>query len=323
MSVQNEKLIEEAKHLIEQAGSFREQVGDDASPTSMIGLWLRTADALHAALAEFEKAHTPTDDEREAHRRVIELWFANWRDIGKVSPALELAIDSLEGMVDEALDVGFRRSSVSSSAEEREEIARIIDGHVIMPVSSRLAIARSLQGNGFRHAEVPEPSTDWHDLAVKAFPWDASEGDAVLDARRRMGQVLTDNFPEPCAECPQCHRPDGLHKLGCGERFGSEPQGEPSSAQEAIRVASPDTWDWDACVVCGSKDVTDRGMMVLFSAKDGVYISRVAWCDQSQECRDDLRQAGASMLTDQDAKSIDAALRAAAGVVTQEGDSRG
>ena len=53
----DEKLIEEAKHLIEQAGSFREQVGDDASPTSMIGLWLRTADALHAALAVFEKAH--------------------------------------------------------------------------------------------------------------------------------------------------------------------------------------------------------------------------------------------------------------------------
>ena len=53
----NEKLIEEAKHLIEQAGSFREQVGDDASPTSMIGLWLRTADALHDALAVFEKAH--------------------------------------------------------------------------------------------------------------------------------------------------------------------------------------------------------------------------------------------------------------------------
>ena len=78
--------------------------------------------------------------------------------------------------------------------------------------------------------QVPEPSTDWYDLAVKAFPWDASEGDAVLDARRRMVQVLTDNFPEPCAECPQCHRPDGLHKLGCGERFGSEPQGEPSDA---------------------------------------------------------------------------------------------
>lgn len=91
-------------------------------------------------------------------------------------------------------------------------------------------------------------------------------------------------------------------------------------AQESIRVASPDTWGWDACMVCGSKDVTDRGMMVLFSAKDGVYVSRVAWCDQSQECRDDLRQAGASMLTDQDAKSIDAALRAASTVTTPQGE---
>lgn len=43
-------------------------------------------------------------------------------------------------------------------AVEREEIGRIIDGHVDMPVSSRLAIARSLQGNGFRRSEVPEPS---------------------------------------------------------------------------------------------------------------------------------------------------------------------
>ncbi|MDR6867661.1 hypothetical protein J2Y69_002265 [Microbacterium resistens] len=54
----------------------------------------------------------PTDDKREVHRRVIDLWFATWRDIGKVSPALEVAIDSLEGMVSDALDAGFRRSEV-------------------------------------------------------------------------------------------------------------------------------------------------------------------------------------------------------------------
>ena len=47
-----------------------------------------------------------------------------------------------------------------------------------------------------RSEVVPEPSTDWYDLAVKAFPWDASEGDAVLDARRRMVQVLTDWCPD-------------------------------------------------------------------------------------------------------------------------------
>lgn len=75
----DEKLIEEAKHLIEQAVSFREQVGDDASPTSMIGLWLRTADALHATLAEFEKTLgeatvTPTAHEVTTDDERIEAW---------------------------------------------------------------------------------------------------------------------------------------------------------------------------------------------------------------------------------------------------------
>lgn len=79
--------------------------------------------------------------------------------------------------------------------------------------------------------------------------------------------------------------------------------------REALRVASPVTWGWDACIVCGSRDVTDRGMVVMVSKADGAYVGRVAWCDGSQECRDDLRQAGASMLTEDQAEAIDAALR--------------
>lgn len=139
----NEKLIEEAKHLIEQAGSFREQVGDDASPTSMIGLWLRTADALHAALAVFEKALTPTDDEVEA-LRIAHL---------------------------DARQAAYRK--------EREDW--FVD-----------------------HEAEPE-------IATNAFfrGWDAAVG----------GGFRRSEVPEPSAECPQCHRPDGLHKLGCGERF--------------------------------------------------------------------------------------------------------
>lgn len=47
---------DDERALIEQAQSFREQVGDDANPTSLVGLWLRTASALesriHAALAQ-------------------------------------------------------------------------------------------------------------------------------------------------------------------------------------------------------------------------------------------------------------------------------
>ena len=154
--------------------------------------------------------------------------------------------------------------------------------------------------NALRRSEVPEPRRRMPKRLVNQL-------------RRASGALEEYEFEGVAGDAP------GLMNSAADlieREWGSrpEPQGEPSDAQEAIRVASPDTWDWDACVVCGSKDVTDRGMMVLFSAKDGVYVSRVAWCDQSQECRDDLRQAGASMLTDQDAKSIDAALRAAGGV---------
>lgn len=76
--------------------------------------------AIDAEMRQRGLEHTPTDDEREAHRRVIDLWFANWRSIGKVSPALEVAIDSLEGMVSDALDAGFRRSEVPEASVERD-----------------------------------------------------------------------------------------------------------------------------------------------------------------------------------------------------------
>ena len=76
-------------------------------------------------------------------------------------------------------------------------------------------------------------------------------------------------------------------------------------AREALRVASPVTWGWDECVVCGSKDVTDRGMIVMVSKTEGVCAARIAWCDGSQECRDDLRQAGVSMLTEDQAEAVD------------------
>lgn len=79
--------------------------------------------------------------------------------------------------------------------------------------------------------------------------------------------------------------------------------------REALRVASPNAWGWGECVVCGSKDVTDRGMVFIVSKADGAYVGRIAWCDGSQECRDDLRQAGASMLTEDQAEAVDAALR--------------
>ncbi|MEU4016197.1 hypothetical protein AB0E56_13140 [Microbacterium sp. NPDC028030] len=53
----------EALHLIEQAASFREQTNADPepSPNSMVGLWLRTASALEAALRRTEVPEPSAD----------------------------------------------------------------------------------------------------------------------------------------------------------------------------------------------------------------------------------------------------------------------
>ena len=109
-----EELIEEAAAAIFDAADLQLAPDDH--------MWELARRDARAALAVFEKAQTPTDEEREAHRRVIELWFANWRSIGNVSPALEVAIDSLEGMVDEALAAGFRRPAQGEPTEAQIEV---------------------------------------------------------------------------------------------------------------------------------------------------------------------------------------------------------
>ena len=54
--------------LIETAGSFREQVGDSASPGSLVDLWLRTAAALEARVGTKspEPQGEPSDAQVEA-----------------------------------------------------------------------------------------------------------------------------------------------------------------------------------------------------------------------------------------------------------------
>jgi len=84
--------------------------------------------------------------------------------------------------------------------------------------------------------------------------------------------------------------------------------------RETVAVASRDTWGWDLCVACGSEDVSDRGVIVVVSKAEGVFLARLGWCDDSDECRDDLRQSGASVLTPDDAAAFDAALRHSAEV---------
>ena len=86
--------------------------------------------------------------------------------------------------------------------------------------------------------------------------------------------------------------------------FNEKAQVPTDEEREALPVASRDVWGWDTCVVCGSKEVSDRGMVIMGASDGAPYVARIAWCDQSQECREDLRQTS-FLLTEFDANMID------------------
>lgn len=178
-------------------------------------------DALDAATKDL----IPTDDEREAHRRVIDLWFANWRSIGKVSPALEVAIDSLEGMVSEALDAGFRRTEVPEpSAEPTCICPNTLGWHTTECVASR-----------------PEPETAEAQAYSKGF----TEGSD--QAHRDMQGEPSDARPRPTPTDEH-----GIERSTTTARPGgkarSPPNGSACSGRPDSGRASP------LCVLLGVSD---------------------------------------------------------------------
>ena len=97
------------------------------------------------------QAVEPAEDEREALVEVIRLFFQNWRAIGKVSAALEVSIDSLEGAVDDLIELTRPRpitdEMVEAAAREYHErgngegsYARA-SGHVRTSLSFRMECA--------------------------------------------------------------------------------------------------------------------------------------------------------------------------------------
>lgn len=116
----------------------------------------------------------------------------------------------------------------SAEDSEREEIARIIGGHIDAPVSSRLAIARSLQGNGFRRSEVPEPSVEGPAFIaiMPPSPETSKRWYSMYCLVCGVEEMMADTADDPRL----LDRRDEHNR----ERH-AEPQGEPSDAQEAVR----------------------------------------------------------------------------------------
>ena len=86
------------------------------------------------------------------------------------------------------------------------------------------------------------------------------------------------------------------------------PQTPTHGERGALPIAPRGIWGWDTCVVCGSKEVSDRGMVIMGASKGSPYVARIAWCDQSQECQEDLRQTS-FLLTEFDANMIDQVMK--------------
>lgn len=124
-----EKLIEEAAKAMHGDDIDKGRAGDDYTSMNLETLdWYR--DNARAALAVFEKAHTPTEDEREALLRAIEgVTYGMGRLVG--APAAKLA--------NAILAAGFRRTAV--------------------PEPTPLSRVKGALGEG-QVIEVPEPSAE-------------------------------------------------------------------------------------------------------------------------------------------------------------------
>lgn len=82
-------------------------------------------------------------------------------------PARSLGSDFLGDIAKAAFAV-FEKAQAPTD-DEREEIVRVIGGHVDLPVSSRLVIARSILAAGFRRPTQTEPTDAQVEAALAAY----------------------------------------------------------------------------------------------------------------------------------------------------------
>ncbi|MDR6868954.1 hypothetical protein J2Y69_003580 [Microbacterium resistens] len=258
----HERLIKETAKAIWIQRNAGDEIGwgemawaEITSPDDWSQEALDALEEARAALAVFEEANTPTDDEREALADFLDelhgpwvteggcdfrAWNQPWRpgDRRKVNES----VDALLGWL---RDHGFHRT-VQGEPEEPD----LPNGHAPVGKLSRFLQRRIANAQSELSSEVPEPSTAPAICSACGVPFHLVQHDEGCDARK-----MDEKAPEPQGACPQCRRTDGRHKLGCGERFDPEvhdeltrerdhhgidpePQGEPSDA-----AVSAKTWE--------------------------------------------------------------------------------
>lgn len=239
MTEDNEKLIEEAQRVQQIDLTARLSPGDGLYSMSARGVQTlrdmigRLSDALEAA----EKAHTPTDDEREALREQFAYRVQTAVAYGKgVQKWGQLSQKTQDEWIDEQVALamnsravsGFRLSEAPEpSAEDREVIAHVVKDVSVKwggpsmaefadkpPIRKHYAIADAIIVKGF-HRDDDESIDAWHYVADhEAFKACHDEEQPLIDsvlARITQLQELESTVNE-LTPAP-------------------EPQGEPSDAQ--------------------------------------------------------------------------------------------
>lgn len=74
--------------------------------------------------------------------------------------------------------------------------------------------------------------------------------------------------------------------------------------QETLPLAPATLWGWDTCVVCGSKTVTDYGLIFGNTKREGVWLGRVAWCER-ETCRTDLDTTKVLLLSSEEVAAVE------------------
>lgn len=121
----NEKLIEEARVAFTEAWDAEDRRIENWDRDAR-GTHSRSRAGIRAALAVFQKAHTPTDDEREALRaEAEEVQRAAWAEIHGQDPTRTYSVAEVKQLVyafDNVLSSALRRTEVpESSVDEKIE----------------------------------------------------------------------------------------------------------------------------------------------------------------------------------------------------------
>lgn len=121
------------------------------------GFFNREQATIVRALLDATEPPKPAEDEREALVNVIRLFFQNWRAIGKVPAALEVSIDSLEGAVDDLIELDAPNDGdYHEGFEEGVKVGRAGSGP--RPITDEM-VERAISAHRFTNAFGPEEVT--------------------------------------------------------------------------------------------------------------------------------------------------------------------